>query len=264
MELNSLWIGPRLPPVQQLCLASAVATGCKVRLFTYDKVEGIPKGIEIANGREVLGLEKMIRHRQSQSVALFSDRFRYEILAKGLGAWIDTDMLFLKAPMISKGEYLVGWEVGKLVSAGFIWIRPGHPIIDELRRTAFDEYPVPGWYSADHRLYLNLRKLFGFPKHVSDLEWGVIGPDLLTWLLEKHDMLQGVQPVSWSCGLPWQERHNIGRAEYDWKQWINDETVCIHLWNHDLSGEDRSRVPEPGSLLQTIAERAGFRWPEAA
>lgn len=263
MDLNSLWIGPSLPPVQRLCLASAVATGCRVRLFTYDKVEGIPEGVEIADGREVLGLDKMVRHRKSQSVALFSDRFRYEILGKGLGAWIDTDMLFLKAPTTSR-DYLVGWEDATLVSAGFIWIRPGHPLIDQLRQQAFDEFPIPGWFPAWKKSYLELRKRVGFPKHVSDLEWGVIGPNLLTWLLRQNGMLDGAQPVSWSCGLPWDERHEIGRGDYDWRAWINDKTVCIHLWNHGLSKEERARRPEPGSLLQTIAEKAGFHWPEAA
>lgn len=262
MDLNSLWIGPSLPPLQRLCLASAAATGCRVRLFTYDKVEGIPEGIEIADGRDVLGLDKMVRHRKSQSVALFSDRFRYEVLAKALGAWFDTDMLFLKAPATSQ-DYLVGWEDHKLVSAGFIWLKPGHPLIDQLRSTAFDEYPVPGWFPGWQRSYLKARKFLGIPKHVSDLEWGVIGPNLLTWLLGQHGMLPGAQPVSWSCGLPWDERRQIWAGSYDWKQWINGDTVCVHLWNHGLTQEERFRIPEAGSLLQTVAERAGFRWPEA-
>lgn len=263
MELNTLWIGPSLPPVQRLCLASAVATGCTVRLFTYDKLEGVPEGIQIANGNDVLSLDRMVRHRKSQSVALFSDRFRYELLGKGLGAWFDADMLFLKKPTTSM-NYLVGREVGTLISAGFIWFEPGLPIIADLRRTALDEHPVPGWYPAWHRSYLWLRKILGIPVHVSDLEWGVIGPDLLTWLLGKHDMLAGVQPVSWSCGLPWGERQKIGLGGYDWRQWINADTVCVHLWNYGLSPEERTRRPEPGSLLYTVAENCGFRWPEDA
>lgn len=261
MDLNTLWIGKSLPILQRLCLASAVATGCRVRLFVYEPVEGIPPGVDVVDGAEVLGLDKMIRHRKSQSVALFSDRFRYEILGKGLGAWIDTDMLFLKAPETT-GGYLVGWEEEpKLVSAGFIWIKPGHPLIDDLRRHAFDEHPVPGWFPLWKRTYLSVRKFAGMPQHVSDLDWGVIGPNLLTWLLRKHGMLAGAKPVSWSCGLPWDERRKIWDGSYDWRQWINAETVCVHLWNHGLTPEERARRPEDGSLLQTVAERCGFAWP---
>ena len=260
MDLNTLWIGPTLPPLQRLCLASAAATGCHVRLFVYDPVEGIPEGIEIADGREVLSLDKMVRHRKSQSVALFSDRFRYEILGKALGAWFDTDMLFLRAPE-ARGDCLVGWEDHKLISAGFIWIRPGHPLIDDLRTHAFDEFPVPGWFPAWKRGYLSARKALGRPQHVSDLAWGVIGPDLLTWLLTQHGLLAEAQPPSWSCGLPWDERKNISTGGYDWRRWINDETMCVHLWNHGLTQEERSRRPEQGSLLQTVAQHCGFHWP---
>lgn len=263
MDLNSLWIGPKLPPLQRLCLASAVAVGCRVRLFVYDPVEGIPEGVEVADGREVLGLDKMIRHRESQSVALFSDRFRYEILGKHLGAWIDTDVLFLKAPEAT-GDLLVGWEDHGLVGSAFIWIRPGHPLIGQLRRYAFDDHLVPGWLGGWDRLYLWLRKAIGFPQHVSDAEWGVIGPDLLTWLLRKNNLLTEARPVSWSCPLPYAERHRIGDGSYDWRQWITSGTDCVHLWNHGLTKEDRFRMPDEGSLLHTVAENCGFHWPEIA
>ena len=36
-------------------------------------------------------------------------------VGKELGAWFDTDMLFLKAPQAT-GDYLVGWEDPKLVN----------------------------------------------------------------------------------------------------------------------------------------------------
>ena len=96
-------------------------------------------------------------------------------------------MLFLKAPHAT-GDYLVGWEEDpKLVSAGFIWIKPGHPLIDDLRRHASDENPIPGWFPLWKRAYLAARKAAGRPQHVSDLDWGVIGPNLLTWLLRRHN-----------------------------------------------------------------------------
>ena len=262
LELNTLWIGNSLPPLQRLCLASAAATGCRTRLFVYEPIEGIPDSVEVADARDVLGLEKMLRHRKSQSVALFSDRFRYEVLGLGLGAWFDTDMLFLKAPETTS-KCLLGWENEKLISAGFLYMHPGHPLVDDLRRHADDEYPVPGWLPVWQRAYLRLRKKLGIPCHVSDLDWGVIGPNLVTWLLRQHNMLSEAKPPSWSCGLPWQERRTIWDGSYDWRQWINADTVCVHLWNHGLTKEERERKPEPGSLLQTVADRCGFAWPKA-
>ena len=262
LELNTLWIGSSLPPLQRLCLASAVATGCRTRLFVYEPIEGIPAGVEIADGREVLGLDKMIRHRKSQGVALFSDRLRYEVLGKNLGAWFDTDMLFLKAPEMQE-ECLVGWENDKLISAGFIYLRHGHSLIDDLRRHANDEYPVPGWYPFWHKTYLELRQWMKWPKHVSDLHWGVIGPNLLTWLLKENGMTGFAKPVVWSCPLPYSERHALAKGGYDWRKWTTPETVCIHLWNHGLSRETRFAKPEAGSLLADMADKCGFAGPDS-
>ena len=259
MDLNALWIGNSLPPLQRLCLASAVSTGACVRLFTYEPVEGIPSGVEVVDGNEVLGLDKMVRHRQSQSAALFSDRFRYEVIGKALGAWIDTDLLFIKAPQAT-GDCLVGWEDDELVGSAFIWVKPGQPLIDELRVQASDDYLVPGWLPGWKRGYLTARKLIGRPKHVSDLDWGVIGPHLLTWLLKQKGMIAQARPTSWFSPVPWDDRLRIGDGSYDWKARIRPETICVHLWNYGLTPEQRFRAPEPGSLLQTIAERSGFRW----
>lgn len=260
MDLNTLWVGKSLPPLQRLCLTSALATGCRTRLFTYEPVEGIPPGIEVVDGNEILGSEQMIRHRKSQSTALFSDRFRYEVLGRGLGAWIDTDLLFLKAPQTT-GECLLGWEDEELVGSAFIWLRPGHHLIDELRRHASDEYLIPGWLPAWRRSYLTVRKAIGKPEHVSDLDWGVIGPHLLTWLLQQNNMLSAVGPTSWFSPLPWNERHKIADGNFDWRSLIKPETVCVHLWNYGLTPELRSRLPEPGSLLQSVAKDCGFHWP---
>lgn len=260
MQLNTLWIGGILPPLQRLCLASAVATGCPVRLFSYEPIIGIPPGVELADANEVLGFDKLIRHRKSQSVALFSDRFRYEILGLSLGAWIDTDLLFLKAPQAT-GDCLVGLEDPKLVGSCFIWIRPGHPVIEDLRRHAADDTPVPRWFPLWRRGYLKFRKALGSPAHVSDLDWGVIGPNLLTWLLQQHDLFTTAQPVSWVSGLPWDERHNIWDGTYDWQRWFDPQTVAVHLWNYGLSQQERFQRPEPGSLLRTVAENCDFQWP---
>ena len=259
MDLNALWVGNSLPPLQQLCLTSAVATGCRTRLFTYEPVSGIPEGVEVIDGNEVLSRDKMVRHRQSQSAALFSDRFRYEVLGKGLGAWIDTDLLFLKAPQAT-GDCLVGWEDDELIGSAFIWIRPGHHLIDELRRLASDDHLIPGWLPGWKRSYLSTRKFIGIPKHVSDLEWGVIGPHLLTWLLRQNNLISQARSTSWFSPLPWDDRHKIWDGSFNWRPLMSTETVCVHLWNYGLTQEERYRLPETGSLLQSLANKYNFQW----
>lgn len=263
LELNTLWIGDRMPALQGLCLHSAVAVGCPVRLFTYGPVQGVPQGVEIADAREILGLDKMIRHRETQSVALFSDRFRYEILGKGLGAWFDTDMLFLKPPQPT-AECLVGWESEELVGSGFIWITPGHRLITRLRRHAAREYPVPKWFPRRLRWELTYRKLMGRPVHVSELEWGVIGPDLLTWLLRDMKLIDRARPRSWCSPVPYEMRLEVVKGGVDWHGWIGEDTTCVHLWNQGLTRRERVVPPEAGSFLDHVVRQYRYDWPDAS
>ena len=46
-ELHSLWIGPRLTWLEQLCLVSWLAHGHRAVLWTYEPVENLPPGVEV-------------------------------------------------------------------------------------------------------------------------------------------------------------------------------------------------------------------------
>ena len=93
VQLNTLWIGPRLPPLHVACLLSAIRAGHKVRLFCYARPDNLPEEIELADAEEVLKKTDIVRHRKSDSPSLSSNRFRYLLFQKRLGAWIDTDDL---------------------------------------------------------------------------------------------------------------------------------------------------------------------------
>ena len=44
-EIGTLWVGKELSWLEQLCLASFVDHGHRVKLFTYDKVQNVPDGV---------------------------------------------------------------------------------------------------------------------------------------------------------------------------------------------------------------------------
>ncbi len=52
--IQMLWIGPRLSAMERLSIASFLAIGHAVRLYSYGDVEGIPPGVEHHDAREVL------------------------------------------------------------------------------------------------------------------------------------------------------------------------------------------------------------------
>ena len=52
--IQMLWIGPRLSALERLSMASFLAHGHEVRLYTYGDVEGIPPGVTHHDGREIV------------------------------------------------------------------------------------------------------------------------------------------------------------------------------------------------------------------
>jgi hypothetical protein len=96
---QSLWLGNRLPPLEQLCLRSFTACRHTFILYSYTDVENLPAGIELEDARSIVSEEGLFVHRSGIHVgspAGFSDRFRYELLRARGGWWVDTDVLCLK------------------------------------------------------------------------------------------------------------------------------------------------------------------------
>ncbi|MFP4538998.1 MAG: hypothetical protein ACLFPA_11940, partial [Dichotomicrobium sp.] len=59
--LNTMWVEGPLSYVEQVCLKSALACGHKVVLYTYFDVTGVPDGVEVRDGREVMGEDYLMK-----------------------------------------------------------------------------------------------------------------------------------------------------------------------------------------------------------
>jgi hypothetical protein len=263
LPLNSLWIGPALAPLHQLCLLSAVAAGHRVRLFHYGRLDNVPDSIEQADARDIFPESAIIRHRRTGSPSIFADRFRYEIMRRGLGAWTDTDVLFLK-PLMREAGMICGWESTSLVGNSVLYFNPDCAVLEELHRRAMDDYPVPAWYFPAHRAWLALRKRLGRPVPVTALPWGVLGPGLLTYILRRQKKLDRAWPVHRLYPIPYKEKFGPFQSRYDFTRRIRPDTVGIHLWAQGLHGgiaaSRSSPLPlaEPDSLVARRAREIGF------
>src|SRR6476659_583016 len=86
----TLWIGDSLGPIERACLRSVLGHGHALTLYCYKEPIGIPAGVDLADASAILPESAVLRD-STGSVALFSDWFRYELLQRGLGTWVDTD-----------------------------------------------------------------------------------------------------------------------------------------------------------------------------
>ena len=114
--IQSLWIGGELSPMEQLSITSFLAHGHKYHLYSYGEVGGLPKGAVLKNAEEILPKAAIFQYQRHPSYSGFSNFFRYRLLLRKGGWWVDTDVVCLKpfafdAPYVFATERIPGGEV---------------------------------------------------------------------------------------------------------------------------------------------------------
>ncbi|MEM9470350.1 MAG: hypothetical protein AAGA00_00230 [Pseudomonadota bacterium] len=246
--LNSLWIGPRLSPIHLACLLSAVRAGHKVRLFCYSPPENLPAEIETANAEEVLPQTEIMRHRNSGSPSLSSNRFRYLLFDRELGPWIDTDVFVLK-PLTSRNGYMMAWQDDELIGSAVLQL-PRGKLTDSLCDFTAQSHPIPFWYPRMHRCWLRARQAVGFPLAAGDYRWGIYGPHLLTNSVRLHKLEGSAEAPGRYYPVTWRDAGSLYRAEGNVLDTLPETTEAVHLWHHmGTNAPDSSTAIEAGSFL---------------
>jgi hypothetical protein len=150
--------------------------GHRLTLYCYREPIGIPDGVELQDASHVLPAASVVRHRRG-SVAPFSDWFRYELLKRDLGTWIDTDMYLLR-PLDEHAEHLFGEERPGVINNAVLRVPADSPVLDEL--LAPFAGAMPAWLAPRHRLISQLRKWLAGSVDIGAMPWGTTGPAALT------------------------------------------------------------------------------------
>jgi len=92
--IHSLWIGNSLSNLEKLCVQSFLDHGHEFHLYVYDEIDGIPSGATVKNANEIISSIEVFQFNNSYTQ--FSDLFRYEMLYKVGGFWVDMDTACIK------------------------------------------------------------------------------------------------------------------------------------------------------------------------
>jgi hypothetical protein len=111
--VHGLWIGTKLSNLELLTLNSFVYHGHEFHLWVYEEISTpLPIGIFVRDANEIIPKEKVFRYKHvnqfghgKNSVAGFSDIFRYKLLYEYGGWWVDMDVTCLK-PFTLKAPYV--------------------------------------------------------------------------------------------------------------------------------------------------------------
>ena len=128
--IQGLWLGNRLGLIEQLSIRSFLAHGHPYHLYTYEDVADVPAGTKIMDGNEILPSSELYRCR-GRGWAPFSDWFRWELLLRRGGYWMDLDMVCLR-PMDFTEPLVLGWQDKIVVCNAAVKAPPGHPLVQAL------------------------------------------------------------------------------------------------------------------------------------
>jgi len=106
--IQSLWLGERLSPLERLCAYSFMRHGHEFHLYAYNELVGVPEGVVMKDANEIIPQKKVFVCRRG-SFAVFSDWFRWALLYRRGGWWVDMDVVCLKpfvfdSPIVFSGD----------------------------------------------------------------------------------------------------------------------------------------------------------------
>lgn len=225
--VSSLWVGS-LSPLEHLCMRSFLKQGHPVHLYSYDFLTG-PEGVEMKDADDILPRASISRF---QNLANFSDFFRYTLLMKRGGWWVDLDVFCLR-PFVFSEPY---------VFASQLVVQRTNDEITSCVIKAPQRSPLLLWC---------LEKVSQM--NTKQNAWSAIGPALLLEGHRKFGLQSAVQPHRRFCPLHYFEAPaNVYGPGSDQHRFASD-TLAVHLWHEESRrGKIDKYGRHPGSLYERL------------
>ncbi|MCB4767590.1 hypothetical protein LGR54_03140 [Ancylobacter sp. Lp-2] len=252
MPVHALWIGPELGPMARACLASFLRMGHAVTLHGYQRPHDLPAGIAFADAAKLVPPERIIRHRETGSYALFANVFRYRLLQRVDCLYVDCDVYCLKP--VERADYLFAWEDDVHINGAVLRLPKDSPLLRRLNDVAADPTPIPPWLPEELQAELRENARQGRPTSVQDMPWGVLGPRAITWLAKDCSVDGKALPPESFYPMHYNHVHRLLDPELTVEDLVTPNSQCLHLYHELLHRLDLSAVPPSSPLGRILAE----------
>jgi hypothetical protein len=235
--INSLWVAGDLSNLEILAIKSFLVNSHEYHLYSYDPPKNAPRGTKVCDGRKLLPEESIFTYNQGRgkgSVSAFSNVFRYTLLHEKGGYWVDTDVVCLR-PFDFTEEVVLGLQRSRYedfkVASCVIKSPAGHE---------FTKYCLDVCQKTD----------------LVNLQWGQIGPTLVTNAIEHLGLKRSVQPAETFCPSDWWkvDQEMVGSLG----ERVNlENSYAVHLW-HEMwrrNQFDKNKNQHPTSLYNLLRAR---------
>jgi hypothetical protein len=212
-----------------MCIRSFLSNGHAFDLYSYTLNLNVPAGCNLLDARKLFPKDQVFFYEKGPgkgSVSLFSNAFRYKLLAEKGGWWVDTDVVCL-TDALPAAPYVFGYQDKyQLICTAIVKTPPGDRLMRKCLKIAL--------------------------KTGTDADWAETGPALITRMVKKFGLGRYSRPIPAFYPYGWEEAMQaLDPAHTDRLLTICRESMCVHLWNEMFrrSKINKFHPPPAGSLI---------------
>lgn len=259
-KIVSFWHGP-MSWLEALSIASFHRHGHRVEVFAFDPIENLPANAVWRDAAELMPREDLVFYKGKGTPAVFSDRFRLELMRRNLGVWADLDVYCVR-PIAQPDDYLMAWERPGSVNSAVLYIPPEAPLLSDLF-AVFDRDNRPlfePFLPLYRRIEVAARRLVGDKVPPEHLQYGATGPMALTHYVKARGLADRVKPSTVFYPIPYEDIPGLLQPGSDVASAIRPETLGIHLWRSQFTNRGRAEIliPPPDSAMHKLCEKEGI------
>jgi alpha 1,4-glycosyltransferase len=253
MKLFTFWSYAPLTYIERLCLNSMLAAGHAVDLYTYDDgLDDVPTGVNVCDASQIVPVDSMpsLNSVRAQS---FSDAFRYKGLQRGLGTWVDMDVVFLRN-ISDLGNRIFGLADKYIVNGAILALPPASTFFSYIDSLVQADTPIPEHWPWHKKMIQKIRGAARCPQKIENMRGAVIGPHALTHYVHANDLLRFAQPVDVFYPVHWREAAIVFDPAIRIENRFTNRTRAVHLWNGKL-WQFKKSLPPPDSYIGRLCKQ---------
>lgn len=236
-------------------MRSFVAHGHQVLLHVYEPPGNIPNGVTLADASKILPRERLFKHAESGSLAMFADGFRYRLLLERGGLWVDTDMVCLR-PFDFETSEIFAWQDERTINNAVLGLPKGHRLAQWMSEVCEQPNRALPYDSVKMRRRKLLRQWL--PNSRGRMTWGETGPDGLTAAAQHLHCTGAALPFWYFYPISYANWHTVFDSSLRNNPGLIAASYGLHLWNEmsrRSSGFDKNGRFPPDSLFEQLCAR---------
>ena len=245
------WAYGPFSQLEQLCAKSFIQQGYDLTIWTYGKLENAPHRAILRDARDLIPEDRVFTYKNG-SYSAFANLFRYVLLNKFGGLYVDTDVVALKGPSALPDESFLVEE--RQPFRGAKAIRQLRQVLNRPHKTRINPCVIHQTRPNKGNI-MDMAEAFASRYPTELLEWGVTGPALINTLHQQYPQLSFramppsfANPVNWwDCPAPLLKTGGC----------LDDDAVFLHCYNEiwRRAGVDKNAPFPSGSIMDTLARQ---------